>query len=184
MFVAYHILTMRNAHNIQGPTTLINVWYKDTELCAFVDTADLPLLSQHRVQWYAQPAKAPPGKYYVWCKLWDATRKRSRTVALHRLIMGEPPGMDVHHVDNDGLNCRRRNLEVCTHQENKRKSAKPRDWAAFDRNQEQRQADREQRKVIREIIRNTGYSRQYVWKVRKGLARNEMIEQALRGEGM
>jgi hypothetical protein len=170
---------MRNHYNVQCTTTLINVWYKGIELCAFVDTADLPLLETHKVQWYAQPAKAPAGKYYVWTKFWDRDAQRNRTVALHRFIMGEPPGMDVHHVDNNGLNCRRSNLEICTHKENKRKSARPRDWDAFDQAQERRRLRSLELKRVRQVVQSTGYSRAYVWKVRRGMATNQAIQEAL-----
>lgn len=37
---------------------------------------------------------------------------------LHRLIMGDPEGMDVDHRDGDGLNCRRYNLRVATRSQN------------------------------------------------------------------
>jgi len=39
-------------------------------------------------------------------------------VLMHREIMGAPQGMDVHHINGNGLDNRRRNLRVCTHQEN------------------------------------------------------------------
>jgi hypothetical protein len=39
-------------------------------------------------------------------------------VAMHRLLVGFPDGMDVDHIDGDGLNNRRANLRVCTHRQN------------------------------------------------------------------
>lgn len=39
--------------------------------------------------------------------------------AIHRIIMGDPPGMQVDHRDANGLNCRRYNLRVCTLQQNR-----------------------------------------------------------------
>lgn len=37
---------------------------------------------------------------------------------LHRLIMGEPKGMLVDHINGDRLDNRKRNLRVCNHQQN------------------------------------------------------------------
>jgi hypothetical protein len=39
-------------------------------------------------------------------------------VRLHRLIAGAQEGMDVDHINGDGLDNRKANLRVCTHQEN------------------------------------------------------------------
>jgi hypothetical protein len=41
-----------------------------------------------------------------------------RRVYLHRVIMGEPSGMQVDHIDCDGLNNRKENLRQATHQQN------------------------------------------------------------------
>lgn len=37
---------------------------------------------------------------------------RTKTVLLHRFIMGARKGVAVRHLDNDGLNCRRSNLKL------------------------------------------------------------------------
>lgn len=45
-------------------------------------------------------------------------RSGGRTIYLHRLIMGEPPGLEIDHRDGDGLNNRRSNLRATTHRFN------------------------------------------------------------------
>lgn len=48
---------------------------------------------------------------------------RGPTIYLHRLVMGEPLGLDVDHRDGNRMDCRRGNLRVCEHAENCRNSA-------------------------------------------------------------
>lgn len=49
---------------------------------------------------------------------WDAGKYRK--VRMHVAIMEPPPGMEVDHIDGNGLNNCRSNLRVCTHAENMR----------------------------------------------------------------
>jgi hypothetical protein len=51
-------------------------------------------------------------------KQYAMTRIKGRRIFLHRLIMGEPPGLLVDHEDGDGLNCQRHNLRTCTRSQN------------------------------------------------------------------
>jgi len=41
-------------------------------------------------------------------------------ISLHRFLMGSPMGMEIDHIDGDGLNNQRSNLRVCTHAQNNR----------------------------------------------------------------
>jgi hypothetical protein len=47
-----------------------------------------------------------------------ATKYKGRVVPLHRLLLGNPKGMNVDHVNRDKMDNRRRNLRLCTPQEN------------------------------------------------------------------
>lgn len=66
----------------------------------------------------------------VYCYRWSAVRPRDlwyaittiggKTVSLHQFIMQPPPGFQVDHIDNNGLNCTKHNMRVCTNQQNSR----------------------------------------------------------------
>ncbi len=46
-------------------------------------------------------------------------REIRQVVAMHRLIMGNPEGMEIDHIDRNPLNNTRQNLRICTHAQNK-----------------------------------------------------------------
>ena len=72
-----------------------------------VDDADRDLVMAYR--WW--PAKKRRTTYAY-------TQVGRKTIYMHRLIMGEPEGLVVDHVDDNGLNNRRSNLRVATHAQN------------------------------------------------------------------
>lgn len=47
-------------------------------------------------------------------------RPNRKTIFMHREIMGFPEGMEIDHIDGNGLNNKRSNLRICTSAENKR----------------------------------------------------------------
>jgi hypothetical protein len=82
-------------------------------LVAVVDDEDAYLAD---LRWYA--AKGA-NTYYA---MRSDKRPRRHGIYLHRLVLGLPPwergGLEVDHIDRDGLNNRRSNLRAVTHQEN------------------------------------------------------------------
>jgi len=77
------------------------------------DDADLELLLPH--SWYLSRASGSD-------RLYASARIRGTPirVRMHRLLMNPPPGMVVHHINNNGLDNRRSNLEVTTARQNAR----------------------------------------------------------------
>jgi len=76
---------------------------------ALVDDADYPSVSDHK--WHAQRSGS------TWYAVAWIGKKH---VKLHRFIMGMEPGdrRQVDHKNRDGLDNRRRNLRIVSHQEN------------------------------------------------------------------
>lgn len=98
------------------------------------DDSDYPLLGEY--SWHA--CMTARGKLYAHARV-RGTKKR---ISMHRLLMSPPPGLVVHHKNNDGLDNRRCNLQVttqrvniryanlngkCVHQQADRWRAQPRD---------------------------------------------------------
>jgi hypothetical protein len=78
-------------------------------MVALVDDADYEFLNQWR--WYAHHARRT---FYA-----ARTRRPSdgpgpSTIYMHRVILGPPDGMDTDHVDGNGLDNRRQNLQSAT----------------------------------------------------------------------
>lgn len=53
--------------------------------------------------------------------------KKQYGIRMHRLITNAPAGLEVDHVDRNGLNNQRSNLRLCTHKENGQNSKIPSD---------------------------------------------------------
>jgi hypothetical protein len=85
---------------------------------AIIDAADVCLVGRHL--WYA---KTKPGKTVYAVR---SSRTGRRTIQLHRIIMGEPEGLEVDHRDGNGLNNRRVNLRIATRAQNGKNQRTPR----------------------------------------------------------
>lgn len=86
---------------------------------AVIDAADVPLVDA-----WIWLAKVDGRNVYA-ARL-EGPRGGQRTVRMHRVIIGNPEGMQVDHIDCNGLNNRRNNLRVATpsqNQYNKRRAA-------------------------------------------------------------
>lgn len=79
-----------------------------------LDKADIELLEK-----YAWRIGAVDGK-----KEYAFTNIDGKTIYMHRLLMNAPKGMEVDHINADGLNNRRENLRLATRQENCRNTPK------------------------------------------------------------
>lgn len=91
---------------------------------AIVDDADAPLVAQHH--WWASRGAY---SYYAVTKV-RLSRGRWRLLGMHRFLMGDPPGLQVDHVNHDGLDNRRSNLRIATQSQNKANSRRYRQNAS------------------------------------------------------
>lgn len=80
---------------------------------ALVDDEDYESVS--RFKWTLLP------KGYASCIMFMGNLNHKRvlcTMKLHRLIMRPPDSMEIDHINHNGLDCRRSNMRICTHQQN------------------------------------------------------------------
>lgn len=82
---------------------------------ALVDNSDFEELNKYK--WFAN--KLGNTFYAVRTSKKDSEGK-TKTILMHRVIMSNPEGFDVDHIDSNGLNNQKKNLRVCTHSENTR----------------------------------------------------------------
>ena len=83
-----------------------------SEFYAIVDDEDYDVVMEAigtKSKWYAH---APPGASHY------AFRGTRKLPSMHRLIMGNPEGMCVDHINGDTLDNRKENLRICTMSEN------------------------------------------------------------------
>jgi hypothetical protein len=158
---------MKNSYEVFGEATLIHVrchlgtWHE-----CWIDTADLSKLQRENWTWSANPARAPIGKYYVQTS--TTVNGKLKAVLMHRYITDANPGYDVHHIDNNGFNNRRSNLEPnVTHKYNMRERFPEQDWAERDRRESLEPEYRTERAIARRIQEQFRLCRQQLWRIRK-----------------
>lgn len=78
---------------------------------AIIDADDVPL-----VEGYTWKAFVDKRRVYATTEI--GGRKNKTGIRMHRLIMGAPKGVDVDHIDHNGINNRRANMRLCTRSEN------------------------------------------------------------------
>lgn len=55
---------------------------------------------------------------YVYASIWFGSRKKRKSLYLHRFLLNAPNGLDVDHINNDKLDNRRDNLRLATRSQN------------------------------------------------------------------
>lgn len=86
----------------------------NSNLVALVDDEDYERINQYEWILKTEPRKNPPDKHYAF----RTNKKHTQIINMHREVMNFPIGLEVDHIDNDGLNNQKGNLSVGTHRQN------------------------------------------------------------------
>lgn len=86
---------------------------------AIVDRADLPLVNRY-AKWYITSGRKD-GLWYAWAYRGKVNGKNTQ-ISMHRLLMDDPRGVMVDHVNGVGLDNRRCNLRLAPNQQNQANS--------------------------------------------------------------
>ncbi len=89
-----------------------------------MDAADLPVLLQH--VWYAVKAKSTSDLFYAATFGKTSINPEGRVVThMHTLLMQTPAGLEVDHLNQNGLDNRRSNIRNATKSQNQRNKRVP-----------------------------------------------------------
>jgi len=80
---------------------------------ALIDDEDFELVNQRR--WHILPYE---NTTYAASSVWDKVSKKDKTIRMHRFIMSAPQGLEVDHINGNGLDNRRSNLRLATRAQN------------------------------------------------------------------
>lgn len=108
---------MTNRYEVHGDVTTIILDHRDGSVFeALIDTDDLPRAKSVPGKWFAQRDNSSR-TMYVRTNIRRPDGSRYRPL-LHRWLLDVPDGMEVDHIDHNGLNNKRSNLRICSRAEN------------------------------------------------------------------
>jgi len=88
--------------------------FLNRHLYTMVDDEDYDWLSQYAWKCFFATKYLRYARY----KIIDQKKGKTIFISMHRIIMKPPNGMDIDHVDGNGLNNQKINLRICTRAEN------------------------------------------------------------------
>lgn len=109
------MINMKNEYEIKNGLVKISVVRKNGERhIVIIDEEDFESIDKINSKIYVVKEC---NTYYACFKEYLGNRK-TKTIYLHRFLVGFPSGKVVDHADGNGLNNRRSNIRVCTRSEN------------------------------------------------------------------
>lgn len=83
-------------------------------MVALVDDEDFDLVGHLR--WYASIVNK--GSCFYAARHTSRKSEKHMVIYMHRIILNAPSGMDVDHINGNGLDNQKKNLRLCNHQQN------------------------------------------------------------------
>lgn len=86
---------------------------------AIIDATDVPVVEGRN--WHVLLIKRKDGAVrtaYACHTLPRDVEGKQKHILIHRVLMGDPVGLVIDHIDSDGLNCRRANMREATKSQN------------------------------------------------------------------
>lgn len=103
---------MTNDYYTKGNTVYILAYHKERQYIIKIDLKDISTIFLVNSWWIKSSQEG--NTLYAIGTLGDTE------VLMHRLLLTPEPGLHVHHIDGDGLNNTRDNLQILTHLEHMR----------------------------------------------------------------
>jgi len=104
---------MKNEYEVRGDVTAIFIKCHGRIFETIIDTCDLPLVKSYPTRWYGYLHR---DRVYV---VGNINKGNEKSRQLHRLLVGDPKGLVIDHINHDTLDNRRSvNLRVVTNGEN------------------------------------------------------------------
>ena len=100
---------MNNKYKMSPDKSYVEIFFSDGSFF-IIDTCDFDEISKH--SWY----KGKRG--YPICNTSRKSETGHKKVPVHKLILGNISELEVDHISGDKMDNRRKNLRVCTHQQN------------------------------------------------------------------
>lgn len=110
---------MKNEYEVCGEITFIHLRKRSGEIIkTIIDTEDLLIVNSISGAWCGNQ-DARTGSYYVHSR----NRSKKTKFCLHRLIMGDPEGLEIDHINRDTLDNRKVNLRSVSRSVNRQNLA-------------------------------------------------------------